>query len=412
MAVSQSERETLRTLAAEVAEIAALPVHAEKAELWRRLNRLETVRPLVWINEICWDEMGPETATECADPFLRGIEWHLRRTLFQWRHLPADMIVEGWLPCPIAVRDTGYGVEMKAARTDAEGFRKSAVDYIPVITCEADVEAIQMPEVSVDDEETARRFELMQDVVGDILEVRKQGVTGTWFAPWDTLVRWYGIQELYVDMVDRPALVRMAIDRMVTAMLHRYEQYERLGVLGLNNGNNRVGSGGLGITDELPQPDFDGARVRMIDMWGNSTPQIFSAVSPDMHWEFSLKHELRILERFGLNCYGCCEPLHRKIDILRRVPRLRRISMSPFVDIAEGAEAVGADFIYSAKPNPAVLAADTWDPSVARRDLAEILDKTRGCHVEIILKDIHTVRGEPQRLFEWAEIAMEMVEER
>ena len=410
MPVPHAEREMLRRLAAEVAEIATLPVHAEKAALWRKLNRLEPVRPLVWINEICWDEMGPDVVPQASDSFLRGIEGHLRRTLFQWRHLPADMIVEGWLPCPVAVRDTGYGVETKAARTDLAGFQKSAVDYIPVITCEADVARIQMPEVSVDDEETARRLELMQDVFGGILEGRQQGITGTWFAPWDTLVQWYGIEELYADMVDRPDLVRLAIDRMVTAMLHKYEQYERLGVLGLNNGNNRVGSGGLGITDELPQADFDGIHVRMIDRWGNSTPQIFSGVSPEMHWEFSLKHELRILERFGLNCYGCCEPLHKKIGLLRRVPRLRRISMSPFVDIAEGAEAIGTDYIYSAKPNPAVLAADTWDSAVARRDLQEILDKTRGLRVEIILKDIHTVRGEPTRLFDWARLAMELAE--
>jgi hypothetical protein len=197
---------------------------------------------------------------------------------------------------------------------------------------------------------------------------------------------------------------------MVDAMLHKYEQYEALGVLELNNGNNRVGSGGLGITDELPQAGFDPARVRMIDMWGNSAPQIFSEVSPEMHWEFALKHELRILERFGLNCYGCCEPYHKKIDLVRRIPRLRRISMSPFVNVREGAEAIAGDFIYSAKPNPAVLAANTWDPAPARADLREILDATRGTPVEIILKDIHTVRGEPRRLCEWARMAMEMVE--
>jgi hypothetical protein len=210
-------------------------------------------------------------------------------------------------------------------------------------------------------------------------------------------------------MIDRPELVRMSIARMVDVMLGRFEQYERMGLLSLNNANYRVGSGGLGFTDELPQPDFDGKRVRMIDMWGNSTPQIFSCVSPEMHWEFALKYEMRILDRFGLNCYGCCEPLHHKVDILRRVPRLRRISMSPFVNIEQGAAAIGQDFIYSAKPNPAVLASNSWRPDLARRDLAELLEKTRGLHLEIILKDIHTTRGEPKRLWDWAKMAMEMV---
>ena len=42
-----AEREVLRGLVAELAQIAALPIHREKAELWRRLNDLETARPMV-----------------------------------------------------------------------------------------------------------------------------------------------------------------------------------------------------------------------------------------------------------------------------------------------------------------------------------------------------------------------------
>ena len=65
-------------------------------------------------------------------------------------------------------------------------------------------------------------------------------------------------------------------------------------------------------------------------MWGCSNAQIFSEVSPEMHWEFALEHDLRWLERWGLTYYGCCEPLDRKIDLLRRIPNLRKISVSPW----------------------------------------------------------------------------------
>jgi len=227
----------------------------------------------------------------------------------------------------------------------------------------------------------------------------------------DELVRWWGIQELYTDMLDRPALVHAGIARMMEAYLSRLDQLEALGLLSVGNGNYRVGSGGLGITGELPQPDYDGKHARPIDQWGTSTGQIFSSVSPAMHDEFCLQYELRWLERFGLNCYGCCEPLHHKIKMIKKIPRLRRVSMSPWVNVEKGVEAIGKDYIFSYKPTPYIFTEDAWNPGLARRILVEVLEKTRGCCVELIMKDVSTCRRDPQRLWDWCRIAMDVVED-
>jgi hypothetical protein len=198
---------------------------------------------------------------------------------------------------------------------------------------------------------------------------------------------------------------------MVDAYLCQLDQFEALGLLSVSNGNHRVGSGGLGITDELPQPDYDGGHARPIDQWGNSTAQIFAPVSPAMHEEFALQHELRWLERFGLNCYGCCDPLDKKMGIARKIPRLRRVSMSPWIDLDRAVQAVGRDYIFSYKPNPAVFAWSDWNLDQARKDLVKALEKTRGCVVEVIMKDISTCRHEPRRIWEWCEMAMQVVED-
>jgi len=84
--------------------------------------------------------------------------------------------------------------------------------------------------------------------------------------------------------------------------------------------------------------------------------------------------------------------------------------MSPYIDIDVAVENVGGDYIFSSKPTPAIFADDTWDPEWARKDVRKVLDRAKGCHVEFVMKDISTVRNKPQRLWEWAEIAMEMVE--
>ena len=142
--------------------------------------------------------------------------------------------------------------------------------------------------------------------------------------------------------------------------------------------------------------------------------QIFSEVSPDMHREFALAYEVRCLKRYPLTYYGCCEPLHLKVDLVREMlPSVRKISMSPMADDDIGAEAVGTTLVYSAKPNPATLATDTWRPELVRDELGTILEKTagKGCHVELILKDVSTIRSEPQRLTEWSQIALELAEQ-
>ncbi|MHB0878748.1 MAG: hypothetical protein ACYC5O_22135, partial [Anaerolineae bacterium] len=343
----------------------------------------------------------------CDDSLAREYEQTMRRLIYQWRHLPVDMVVDDFIVCPLVVHESGYGIAGEAEVPDHEFGAKR---YLSVIHDEKDVERIKAPEVAVDREATERHYAAIEEALRGVIPVRIEGPRGFWFAPWDMLIQYWGIRELMEDMIDRPELVEYGISRTVDAHLARLDQYVAQDALALNNNNVRVGSGGLGFSDELPQPDFDG-HVRPIDLWGTATAQIFSDVSPAMHERFALRHERRWLERFGLNCYGCCEPLHGKIAMLESIPRLRRLSMSPWVNVEAAAEAIGDRYIFSHKPNPAVVAAEDWSPEAAADALRRVLDRTRGCIVEVILKDISTVRGQPRRLWEWARVASEVTAE-
>jgi hypothetical protein len=130
-----------------------------------------------------------------------------------------------------------------------------------------------------------------------------------------------------------------------------------------------------------------------------------------MHWEFAVRHDMRWLKRFGLTYYGCCEPLDKKMEVMRKIPNLRKISASPWCNTERVIAGIGSDYVISRKPNPAVFAGDAFDEDDARRQIREFLEKTEGkCHVELIMKDISTVRHDPQRLWKWAQIAMQEVE--
>jgi hypothetical protein len=398
-------------LATRVAEIAALPIQSEKADLWRRLNRLDPVRPMVMLQMLedsAWPDTGVEDALLCTDPFLRRQELLLRRLLYQWEHQAGDMVIDSLVAVPYVVSDTGIGL---ATKRDEPDHWFGASRFVPVIVSEEDAERIRIPLVTVDQESTERLYQQHCDLYGDILDVRKTIPHNCWFDPFDEFVQYRGIEQAFMDMMDRPAWLHGVLSRMTECHLVRMEALEARGALTLNNGNSRIGPGGLGFTDELPQPDFAG-QVRLKDLWGTASTQIFSGVSPAMHEEFALQYESRLLTRFGLSCYGCCEPLHHKVEIARRhLPNLRRISMSPWADVAAGAEAIGKDLVLSYKPNPAAMAGDTWDIENVRAGLRDVLEKTRGCSVEVLMKDLHTCHGRPERMWEWTQAALELAEE-
>jgi len=413
MTVLEKDKTILRRLAEQVAEFAAQPVHQQTADAWRRLNGIEKTRPLVWINEFPWHEMdvNGELTLLCQHPHCRWTEQELRRTIYLWRHMPFDMVVEDVFYSPLVIRDSGFGI-----REDADILKVDEKNNIysrgfhQQIRDESDVEKIVMPIIHHDEAASEENFQTLVECFGDILRIEKRGVFHQWFAPWDELIRWWVVQSALTDMIARPHLVHLAMNRLVTAYLSRLDQYVALNLLSYARGNYRVGSGGLAYTDDLPGRDFAPDAVRTIDQWGCATAQIFCDVSPAMHEEFALHYERRWLERFGLNYYGCCEPLHHKIDMLKSAPNLRKISISPWANLARAVENIGDDYVISYKPNPAILASDAWNLDAARNALISDLKILEGCAVEIILKDISTVRYQPQRLWDWTRMAMEAVD--
>jgi hypothetical protein len=411
--VTDAEKNVLRNLAEKKAEISSLPVQQEKIDLWERLNGLGETRPLVWINEVPWHEMnvdGELTLTTKGE-FARFLETRLRRSVYQWKHMPVDMVVEQTIPCYYRIYDSGFGISenVDIATTDESSDIYSR-HFIRQITDYDDLDKIRMPEVVFDEETTEKKYRCMVDIFDGVLTVEKKGIPGFWFAPWDELIRWWGVQDAMVDLVDRPDLVHRVMERLTEAYLAGLDQYEKGRLLSLNNCNYRIGSGGLGYTDELPQEGFDEKNIRTADLWGSGAAQIFSSVSPRMHEEFALQYEIRWMKRFGLNYYGCCEPLDRKVGILEKIPNLRKISMSPWVDLERAAQNMGRAYVVSWKPSPDIFVRGAWDPDAVRGALARDLKKLKGCVVEIIMKDVSSVEYQPQKLWEWARIAVEEAE--
>ncbi|MGA2548182.1 MAG: hypothetical protein ABSF43_16665, partial [Rectinemataceae bacterium] len=327
--------EILRELALVYAEIASQPVNVLRREQWRRLNDLESCRPLIWMNEICWNEMDVEgeLALRTAGPVCRRIETALRRTIYQWRHMQGDMVVEPVFASPMILRNSGFGIEVEAEVSETQKDREVASRrFHNQLGSDEDIGKIRDPVVELDEARTLEFHRFYRRVFEGIMPVETRGCSGFWFAPWDEIVFWMGAEEVLLGLVDRPDFMHALIDRLCGAYISALGQFQALGLLARNDCNVRIGSGAYGYTKQFSAAAAPGANrdrpgaggdrlgaggaVEPRGMWGSATAQIFGSVSPAMHREFGLEYEKRWLKLFGLAYYGCCEPLHDKIGIL------------------------------------------------------------------------------------------------
>jgi hypothetical protein len=410
--LSEQDIEVLRSLGRQVAEIAALPDQQRTIKLWKQLNGLKPARPMVAIDQIPWHEMkvNDELTVRCTEPEAKKVETDLRRRLYRWNHMRADYVVEPTLLVAPAVTGNNFGIKIEEDRAvlDPQNTVTGHL-YHDQIQTEADLDKIKLPQVQHDAAATTARVAQWREVFDGILTVEPGGVE-IMLNVWDAIVQWRSVEGVLMDLADRPEFLHQLMTRVTDAYSSLLDQYEALGVF--TRPQSWIHCTGA-WTDELPAPGYNPLRPRAKDNWVSGMAQIFGSVSPAMHQEFDLDHLNPLYARFGLVYYGCCEPLHAKLDIVRKIPNVRKVSMSPWVDEEAGAEGLGQYYVFSRKPSPALLAGDHWNWQAVEDDLRKTIAICRrhGTPLELIIKDISTVRYEPQRLWQWNDIAMRLVRE-
>jgi hypothetical protein len=403
--VTPAERMYLRELATRVAEIAALPEMAERIRLWTEHNSLRPARPLVLIKpEGAWRELLPDR--RCASDVARALEFDLRSRIYTFEHFRSDDVVTDEMLVQPAVRSTGYGLEPhRHASPEALGAWK----FDPVVKERGDLEKLHLPEFTLDEDAAATRYAFLHDLFGDILTVKRTGVKRICFHLMKEWTDLRGLEETMMDMYEEPEFLHDAMAFLTEGHLRRMQWHVDHNLLALNNDSQYQGSGGNGWTDDLPAPGFDPARVRLCDMWGTAEAQELALVSPAQHVEFCLQYEARLLAPFGLNNYGCCEDLTRKMADVLALPNIRRISVSPFADVDACAAQIEDRAIVSWKPHPGHLVGN-FDADHVRGHVRHALEVAGHGHLEMVLKDTHTCESHPERFDQWSRIAMEEIE--
>jgi len=404
----------LRALAARVREISKDPLQEELRHLWKANNALRGERPMVLLeSHAISDELGIEAGLRCREAWARECEETLVRMIYQYENVRDDVVVEPHFNCNWKVTVSNYGVEAPREYGDNEGRLASYHWDPPVKDLDRDYGLLHARTYSVDREGTVSWKAHLEGVLGDILPVRIRGeFWWTMGMTWEA-IKLVGLEQLMLLMYDNPKGLHRLMAFLRDDHLAFARWLEREGLLTLNNENDYIGSGSRGHTDELPQKGrHKGDRVRLEDLWVLSESQETVGVGPALFEEFVFPYQLAVAEKFGLLYYGCCEPVHSRWHIIRRLPNLRKVSVSPWCDEAFMAEALGRDYVYCRKPNPALISTERFDETAIREDLRKTLEAARGCNIELVMKDVHTVSGQPARLGRWVQIARETIEER
>jgi hypothetical protein len=403
---SDKDTEVLRRLAEQCYTISQKPVMEERKKLWTRLNDLDGERPMILADpEGAWIELIPTEELQCSDPILREWELRLRKAIFNFENIGDDDVVEPWFDISWDVRIGNHGVEVVKHQGENRG---SYTWDKPLRNLHKDLEKLSFRSLVVNRKNTLRDKAVAEKIFKDILPVKIRGKYWWSVGMTSDIIHLLGLQEFMMFMYDDPDGVKRLLDWFSREYMHFIQWFEDEQLLSDTNTNDYVGSGGIAYTGELPKRTT-GARVSLSDIWGHCESQETVGISPEMFGEYIFPYQLPLIERFGLACYGCCEPVELRLPYILKAKNVRRISVSAWADEEACAEALGKKYIYSRKPNPAHVSI-SFDEKEIRSSIRKTLRAARGCNLEFNMKDTHTLENDRTRMRRWVAIVRQEVE--
>lgn len=402
--ISKKDREIVRELAKRYMEFAADDLQKKMNQRMRDTNDLKIVRPPVLLDEIPWYQMDidGDLTCLCEDKGARNVETFFRRALFRRKYFKADTLFEPFFRVKMAYDSSGIGLEVKEniLRTDGVNHIVSH-EYCDQLVDEEVLAQVKIPSFTARPDKDAKAMDFYTNLLGDSIPVKLCGVGIYYDASWDQIMRYHLLEEILYDFYDRPEFLHAIRQRWNEIKIAELDFIEsQLHVDPTSPSLHCTPAYVSGLAE-------DGLKAT----WYRTMAQGFSDVSPEMHEEFDIDYAMELASRFAYTYYGCCEPLDRKLDVICKIPNLRKIGVSPWAKQEVMAEYMGGKYVYARKPNPANVAIKT-DPEVIRKETEETvkLCQKYGCPVEFVLKDISTVSHRPENLIVWAETVSEVLD--
>ena len=403
--VSLRDREILRELAQRKLALAHCRRNEEILAMWHAQAKGVRDTPPV---RLLFSNFPKEVVTSrlrCEGEAARKLEARLLSSMVGRELFDDDTPISDRLEIPLSAGAYPFG-----ARPDIRRAKDTIGFHIEPLTddIEADFKLFEGGSFSADPEGTKRYCAWVDEIIGDLLPTKTvmHSLTGAITNP---LVMLISLETYYLSMYDAPEALHRIMD-MATNVYERYYDFlEEKKLLLPTNGFSGVAQESFAFTDELPA---EGEISSVGQLWGFLESQETTAVSPETYGEFVYPYQDRLVKRYGLLSYGCCERVDAIWeDYLSKWKNLRKLSVSPFNNEPQIGEYLrGSRVVYYSKPraeyvtNPGPL-----DEDALRKYFKGVAEAASGCLFEVAQREVGTIFSDFNRGKRYVEIAKETI---
>lgn len=411
--ITSDERKYLRELAREQLDYSMLPIMKEREKSWYNHNDLKGDIPLIHFEtRSCEQDLLPEL--ECTSEAARKIELQIIREISNHKMVDDDRVVPSFFRMGWDNRMLLFNLQIEREfGIDSKGGHLGHHFKHPIKDLKDDQHLLKPTFHSVDRKETMQWKAFAEEILGDILPV-KMSMGSFSCCLTQHVVHLMGMETMLYSMIDYPDEFHELMKRISDDYIEYFKWMEKEGLLVLNNGNNWLGQGSFGFTNDLPgNGDVLESDLTTRDLWLYMDSQETVGVSPEMFGEFFFPYYNEVAKQCGLLSYGCCEPVHPYWEnYIRKLPGLRKVSVSPWCNEEFIGEVLkGAKVIYQRKPSPNFIGVGTeLDKNAFRQHILKTLKCAKGCKLEFTFRDVYTLEGNSQKPKQAVRIIRELLE--
>jgi hypothetical protein len=396
--IPSEERKYLRELSKKQAEYASLPVMEKRKRLWYDLNdAVPGALPPVIAETWTFDgDFLPARIFRCTTEPAKSIEYQLLRNIRNYELLNDDKVMPDFFEINWFMEINEFGIPVeREVRRNKEGYELGFQYVHPIKNLKEDFHLLDRAVCKVDKKKTFAWKAFLEDLFGDMLPVviRTNNIECTSLT--NRVIQLMGMESFYTHMLTDPDEVHRLMTYLTDNAIYIYQWMETEGLLLVNNGNQDSFGSSYNFTTRLPSSGYTGGPARLCDFWGNTNAEETVGISPELFKEFCLPYYIRVCEPFGLIYYGCCEAVDPIWESVKRIPHLKKVSVSAWCDQQIMGEALrDSEIVFSRKADPRFVGVDIkLNEESWKAYIRETLKETHNVFTEFIFRDVYTLHG-------------------